>query len=850
MTIFEKNIKELRAAFEAMADKIENEEKPDEITLSGDVGFIVNKGISIPLCGTGDPDATARKIAKENTYLKGDVTVVIGAGLGHVVNAIMNRKKSGHFVIVVEPVVYLVREMLSRFDLSKQIKRGEIMFVIDNDDIIPAITYLENIYVIENWRSLMSGYCAAVPTKYAEPIKRIQDAINSIYCNTGTIMGAGYQIAKNDIENLPYILPHRGVKDLADLFKGKPVVMVSTGPSLAKNIWRLKKYQDKVIIVAVAQALRTLLAYGIRPDFITTVDFGEVNYSHFSGLMDQDVPLVCLNRSWAKILKQYRGPKFIAGTWTPGFEETSAGLSGRKGHLEQGGSVAHFTLALASTLGCDPIIIIGQDLSLTESSHIPTVDSGGEIEVKDGMIYWHPKDHKSSLGTNTVFQGPAQYVRGYFGNPVLTNIGLQSFITTFEHIIKSIVSAGKKVINSTEGGAHLIGGERMALKDALKEYARRKIDKSGLIELSTTEDPEKDALIEEAIPILKNDIRIIDAIIKNCKQGLNSNIAMDKERKKGKKKNEAALRKHLAENEEASTAAHDAAKKNNLVTMYIFHASREIATRALKVKGKVNHLLKNDDDFQTRIARNRLILEAANKAAKELKPLYKEALSILEQYAETKDESLFTEPAPPYELTMEDVEKYLAAGNWAIPLVAGKAVKAAEEMRDASINQWKNWNPSDEIRYIELVEKAQEIGFKEKDFKAAEGILEEAVRILPDRPEALWGLATTYHHNRKTEKALKKYRKLVKMFPDVHKYRFEMGLATLTIKPLEGIKIITEAMKDTNAYDYFFNQIGKIYLQVGKREEAAEAFREYLKRFPEDEIVKEQLKKCEGKVNL
>jgi hypothetical protein len=262
--------------------------------------------------------------------------------------------------------------------------------------------------------------------------------LNQILCNTGTIAGAaGGIIADNDIACLPYVIRHRGVAELKDLYKNKPAILISTGPSLAKNIHHLIGMEDRAIIIAVGQALRVLLAYEIKPDFICTVDFGEVNYVHFEGLMDSDIPLVTINRAYAPLLKAWQGPKFIAATPVPGYEHMATGILTNKGFIESGGSVAHLVFGLAQLLGCNPITFVGQDLALDKTSHIALADAGGEVMVdENGMIGWKIKDQRCHLFGNTHGMGPVRYIPGYYGKPVMTNVGLASFLTVFEGMIE------------------------------------------------------------------------------------------------------------------------------------------------------------------------------------------------------------------------------------------------------------------------------------------------------------------------------------------------------------------------------------------------------------------------------
>jgi len=270
-------------------------------------------------------------------------------------------------------------------------------------------------------------------------------------CNTGTIAGAaGGIIADNDIACMPYVLRHRGVNELKGLYKDKPAICVSTGPSLAKNIHHLINLKDRAIIICVGQAIRPLLAYGIRPDFACTVDFGEVNIGHFKGLLDCNIPLVTINRTYAPLLKAWQGPKFIAATPVPGYESMATGILTDKGFIEAGGSVAHLSFGLAQLLGCSPITMIGQDLALSDGSHIPLADASGNVTVDEkGLISWEVKDPRCSLSgkDKSYSMGAVHYVPAYYGGMVATNMGLASFLTVFESMIERYNSENKQEIS-------------------------------------------------------------------------------------------------------------------------------------------------------------------------------------------------------------------------------------------------------------------------------------------------------------------------------------------------------------------------------------------------------------------
>jgi hypothetical protein len=397
-----------------------------------------------------NPEKEAFETAKNITCQKENVSVVIGFGLGYLTHELLKKKEKGHRVLVVEPNAHIIRLAFKIHNFAKYIRDGGLVIVAPGKiEIAYALQTLASQTVVGGWVVLIDDYTKKRTDDYQELTLFTQELLNSILCNTGTIAGdAGGKIADNDIACLPYVIKHRGVAELKDLFKDKPAILVSTGPSLSKNIHHLIELKDRAIIIAVGQALRALLAYDITPDFICSVDFGEVNIGHFKGLMNSGVPLVTINRTYAPLLKEWQGPKFIAATPVPGFEHMATGILTEKGHIEAGGSVAHLCFGLAQLLGCNPIVFTGQDLAFSDRSHIPLADASGPVQIaEDGHIQWKIEDQRCSLheeGDKTYGMGPVREISGYYGIPVTTNHGLISFLTSFESLIERHLQASKK----------------------------------------------------------------------------------------------------------------------------------------------------------------------------------------------------------------------------------------------------------------------------------------------------------------------------------------------------------------------------------------------------------------------
>ncbi|MBW2993168.1 DUF115 domain-containing protein [Candidatus Woesearchaeota archaeon] len=685
-------------------------------------------------------------------------------------------------------------------------------------------------------------------------------------------MSAGLKLAENDINNLPYVIQHKGVNELKNIYKGKPAVLVSTGPSLTKNIHHLQQYKDKTIIIAVAQALRILLAYDIKPDFICTVDFGEVNLDHLKGLMDIDVPLVCLNRTYAPLIQQWQGPKFIVATPVPGFEHTAVGVLKDKGTIEQGGSVAHMCLGLALHIGCDPIMMIGQDLALSDKSHCNLVDSGGKIEIDNkGEIQWTVDDPGSCLNDQgkKYSMGYAQFVPGYFGDQVLTNIGLASFITSFEAIITKIKQQNEsiknichkitktdqilncscdpsyqiynsEIINCTEGGADIKGTNKMSLKKTLSNFdktIKRKVFKNTI-----AKDSKK--LIKDAMKRINEDLDILEDIIDNSRRGLATCEAMEEAQYEEDKSH---FEKLIQANEKYSIAAHDAVKKSALASLAIYKENREINNRDLNIKADIKKLTDEEEVLKTRIKRNRLILRSALDSAKKLKKAYKNCLAKLQKNNKIK-ERIATAKTLLDKTEQIDSDEYFKVGNWAYPYVMSnddKIINEAKLMRSHeiinAISSEKKRETDKQLEYIQYIEESRKHG--KENVQEALRCINSAIELYPDRFEARWGKATMLVTGQ-TDESITLYRSLIEDYPDNLQLKFEYCLALMNHNLMDCIKEFDQLMMLTDRFDYFLETIADFLFNLNMYKEAKEIYISYLDKFPLNFNAWKKLAKC------
>ncbi len=833
--------------------------------------------------GVSNQEENIKNEAKKQSLFKDGGSLIIGMGLGHFVYELCKEKEKGHVIVVVETIPALIKEAFHIYNFVEYIQNGSLLFACPDDiELQMVMGLIESNCVIQDWNIISEPYTNYLPDRYSSITIYASDLINQIRCNVGTVMGNGKIIAQNDIKNLPYILSSWGIEKFKDIYKNKPAVIVSTGPSLRKNIHLLKNNRERFIIICVAQALRILLSYDITPDFACTVDFGEVNYEHFKGIMNCGIPLVALNRAYFKILQEWKGPKIICTSPAVMDPRTTMSFLAEYGNVEQGGSVSHMAVGVALKLGCNPIILTGQDLAYENNlSHNPNADASGTVKInQDGLIKWEVDDPKSLLRGQECIMGVVQEVPGYVDNVVQTNIGLLSFITSFKHIFERYKEI--TFINSTEGGADLQGAENIVLRDALKKYAKHFFTRKNVFKLLLIK-PDIIKRSEEVVKLLEEDIKVLKEIVIKGKEAIiaaNNAIRFYNSKRK--------LTRYLDQNATLSLEAQNLTKKNDLLSIAIYHASRAIYSRELFVDGSGEHIKTYKKDFLIRVNRNKLILEAAIKEAKELAELYrisKEIVECIHEYGDDKyvlentyvrDGTLYTrelkelpKEVVPYDLDPDTIEDYFSKGNFSYPYVESKKAilylhsikctdktliqrivkinKRARAMRRYAIETADKWFSTskirDKLKVKELINESIKLG-REGKYNQSIKLVKKAHQISPNNEMVIYGLATLNLFKKNMDECLNYFKILISKYPDNLRYQYEYGNALLSVDPEKGIRSIQEVMKRTTEFDHYFRHIGKYYYLNNDFYQAALNYQEYVDRFPADYDALKALADC------
>jgi len=410
---------------------------------------------------------------------KDGLIVLIGCGFGYVAAEIIKRMTIHNMLIILETDIDIYNACKSHITETIATEdRDNVNYVfIDNvEDVFNTFSDLENYSVYVGVGRTITQFLPVYADIWNEKIKQLLSGIRNyvihIKLEKNTRVNYKERWLEIMLENSKYAFDGYDASTLFGKFKNKPIVIVSAGPSLDKNVHLLKGMEDKIIIICVYTALRSLYKKGIRPHFVMALDLVQPLYKDCYN----DIPLFFLSSTSPEFLGAYRGKKFMThAVGTPitniifekHIEETETPL------ITSGGSVACSALDVAVKLGANPTILIGQDLSFS-----------GESTHAESTYYNEPNSEKPILlnesllariqNENVNIKNGRKEVTDIYGNTVYCGSMFIKFKEWFERYAEEHADA-VEFINATEGGVLKKGFKIMDLSEVLSQYCTEDI---------------------------------------------------------------------------------------------------------------------------------------------------------------------------------------------------------------------------------------------------------------------------------------------------------------------------------------------------------------------------------------
>ncbi|WXR62340.1 6-hydroxymethylpterin diphosphokinase MptE-like protein [Peptostreptococcaceae bacterium AGR-M142] len=466
--ILKKNIEALKETQKYLVDLLDEIDFKDKYILSKNKNgedIIELKNSKKRLISKYNPSRDAKKALEDLKYeYNSGLYVVMGMELGYKLRELLKNHWNKMVIVVIERDLELLKINLMNYDYSEVLKTKTLFFSVGEFEDDNYIGRLQSV-LYKCLHSTTILY-STKPTsnidediiffrKNAEFINKTKEVYSFKLGNSpdDTLIGL-----RNRFENIVKFIEKPGVNQIKEkfpkIYKDKPAVIVASGPSLEKNIEYLKEYQDKILILACDGSYKRLKMEGIKAHAIGSIEriikTYEVFYKGEEENFDEDLMMLspCVVRSEIMNIFKDRFISFYKHDMHGGIFESID----KKGAFFCGASVAHSLFGFAVKMGCDPIVLIGQDLAYSKDgvSHAKGVSV---IEYKE------EKDYEL-------------YLKDYEGNELGSTNVWKMFKEIYEEAIRQVKA---EVIDATEGGAYIEGTKVKTLKETLKEYCNEDI---------------------------------------------------------------------------------------------------------------------------------------------------------------------------------------------------------------------------------------------------------------------------------------------------------------------------------------------------------------------------------------
>ena len=180
----------------------------------------------------------------------------------------------------------------------------------------------------------------------------------------------------NSFANLRELADAPELPALGGVFRGRPMVLVSAGPSLDESLDFLREASRVAVIVTVNSSYRAVRHAGIIPHLVLAADPREFTARGFAGVPIDGTWLVTTPIVHPEVVRLFRGRTFIWSGANELFLELRRRLGMTDGirNVEQG-TVSASAIDLGIIMGCDRICLVGQDLAIRPDGRSHAADS-------------------------------------------------------------------------------------------------------------------------------------------------------------------------------------------------------------------------------------------------------------------------------------------------------------------------------------------------------------------------------------------------------------------------------------------------------------------------------------------
>lgn len=463
MDIYSKNLEVIKTIDSSLYESLIGTKPNENLEVfigkdSADINFFDKKNNRF-LFEHNSIDFTINKISEFNKFSLYPYFYCFGIGNG-IFYKILLANQNIKRLIVIEPNIEILFSVINLVDFTEDLKSKRLVLLYSKNLSIETLspflhqnrhaliyTKLYNLHIFNEYYDLFIDEANRINKLFIEIIEHGVISIGND--SKDAITGI-----KHHINNLPLMLQTPSLINLIKNAKNtNTAIIVSTGPSLNKQLDRLKKIAPYVSIFCIDASFPILSKHDIKPDIVLSLErvkesarfYFDTPKKYFDGVIFEATSIV--HQDLIKEIQNKGGELQISQrpfgyTHYFGFDEY--------GYIGIGMSAANMAYELVVHCGFEKCILIGQDLAFGDdgTSHsVGAVYGEREIKKQDSKIFL-PK---------------------YGGDGMVESTKVWKLFWTF--FVKDIYDTRNriKVINATEGGACIPGTIELSFKEATKD---------------------------------------------------------------------------------------------------------------------------------------------------------------------------------------------------------------------------------------------------------------------------------------------------------------------------------------------------------------------------------------------
>jgi len=215
-----------------------------------------------------------------------------------------------------------------------------------------------------------------------------------------------------ELDNTGDALRHGHLDHLKNIARGLDGIVIGAGPSLENGFDTLKECNGRAFLCAALQALPSLYAGGVKPDFVMLIDQYGVHNHIYEKIPPEwlaNIPMIYLVCAHKGVIDRYPGTKIPC--WTDG--GVAATLFPEAFAINPEGNVAVALTKMLHFFGINRIFFVGQDFGWTDDKSHAAGHHAANANIDHQAFNIKFGKEEISGKTNTQYVAAWQSLRGY-----------------------------------------------------------------------------------------------------------------------------------------------------------------------------------------------------------------------------------------------------------------------------------------------------------------------------------------------------------------------------------------------------------------------------------------------------